>query len=230
MAIALGACAPARLAVPRPLSDTPRLAVKGRLGDQRSPTLSMGPWTVHEVQRSWTRGTTLTVGGGAAGLALDRATQAYAFRITSGDGATMHGTCRAVFRHDGVVLPLGVLASDEQARLDCDLASSGDVPWRMVIRQSFDRAPAGMLVRGVDTVRVTGVDRFVSAVGVRGLLAGWVIYVQERPVAAVEVANAGAVWLDRQAPVRTWPHMGAALAALLLHEDLRQVIPRTLGP
>ena len=229
MATALGACAPARLAVPAPLASAPRLTVEGRQGDQRSPTLQFGAWRVSDVRRSWVRGSGLDVRGGTIGLDLDRATQRYSFRVAEGSGGSWEAECRAAYRHDGVALPVGTLATDEQGRLECRFAPASGPAWTLVTRQRFDRMPEGLLLAGEDTLRVRGLDRFAGAVPTRGLQVGWLLLAGEGPVAAVELPNGGAVWIDTppNAPYRR--ALGAVAAALLLHEDLREVMQRTSG-
>lgn len=227
MTAALGACAPARLAVPEPLASAPRLSVHGRQGDQRSPTLQFGPWRVSDVRRSWVRGSGLDVRGGAIGIDLDRATQRYTFRATEERAGTWEGDCRSAYRRNGVVLPLGTLATDEQARLECRFTPVSGASWTLVTRQRFARLPEGVLVAGEDTLRVRGLDRLVGAVSTRGLLFGWLLLAGEGPVAAVELPNGGAVWIDTppNAPYRR--ALGAVAAALLLQEDLREGLERT---
>lgn len=228
-AVALGACAPARLAVPAPLAATPRLVVNGRQGDQRATTLTFGAWRVSDVRRSWVSGSGLEVSSGRVGLDLDRATQRYAFRVAEGSAGAWEGTCAVHVRHDGVVLPVGTLATEEHSRLECRIVPSGGPAWTLVTHGRYDRMPEGLLTRGEDTLHVAGLDRFVGAVPTRGLLAGWVIRAGRAPVAAVEVANGGAVWMDPPQDRDYRRAIGAAAAALLLHEDVREVVGGRAG-
>jgi hypothetical protein len=216
------------------LATAPRLAVTGRQGDQRALELRFGPWRVTNVRRTWVTGSGLEVSSGRVGLDLDRATQRFTFDVAEGSGPTWRADCRSTYRHDGVVLPVGSLAMHEVARLACSLRGSDDSTWVLDTWQSLDRMPAGVLHRGEDTLTVRGLDRFVGAVpsrGVpsRGVLAGWLVLHGAGPVAAVEVVNAGAVWMDVPPNAGYRRALGAVAAALLVHEDLREVIQRTSG-
>lgn len=223
----LGGCTSARLAVPASLRATPALTVAGRLGDVRSPSLSFGAWRVTGVSRSWVRGAGLDASVGRVAIDLDRASQQFAFDAAEGGRTPWRGACRTTYRHDGVVVPVGSLAVHERAVLSCTLGVAGRTPWQLETSADFDRLPHGVLRLGEDTVHIVGMDRLAGSVPTRGLLAGYVMRVGGAPVAAVEIVGNGTVWLDAHPDASYRQALGAAAAALLLFDDLRNALERS---
>jgi hypothetical protein len=220
---AASGCGTAKLAVPAELDATPRLAVSGRLGWMNTQAVRFGGYAADRVDRSWTRGGGVAIGG----FARDRRRQSYAFTLESSEGPPLRTECTANLIVKGLNAGSGItLGLDDRSRLECDiLVEAGDTAaaWRLELEDDGKTPMRGTLLRGSDRYDVTGTNRVSGGALPASVTTGYHIERNGRAIAAVEVMNDGAVWLNTEDPAER-PLLAATAAALLLAEDLRATL------
>lgn len=218
----LAACQAARTPLPEGLRAAPRMHVEGRQGWKIDQRLRFGPYEAHPVDRSWTRGRdvrVLTVG-------RSRRRQRYAFTLREQGREPWRVECEAFLRTRSVDLGVVQVEPENASALDCRLRPLGGVgeEWWMVLDEEGERPLRGTLQDGERVLDVVGTNRLERALPVRST-TGYRIAEEERDLAAVEVVNDGAVWLDPGLTPAERSPLAAATAALLLLEDLRETLP-----
>jgi hypothetical protein len=204
-------------AVPGELSTVAPVAVSGRQGVLVNQRLSFGAYATDQVRRSWTRGTE-----------------------ESGEFRTDHGEYRqryqfALNRGGAKVADVNCLAQGEGAQtlnvqwmakrtLECEMTMAGGALRTIMLESSRDRPLSGR-VTGDPAYAVTGSDRVTG--GRVGATAGYTIARDNgAAVAAVDVSNAGAVYLQGAED----DAVAAVAAALLLYQDPLQASERFRDP
>jgi hypothetical protein len=200
------ACGTVGYPVPAELSTVAPLRVSGRQGVLVNQRLSFGPYATGEVSRSWTRGTEVTDVLDSRGAEYR---QRYSFSLARAGAKVADVACTA----EGA----GASTLDVTWRLKrllrCNVTSPDGALRTLQLESTRDRPLAGR-VTGSEGFEVAGSDR-VGGGRVSGT-AGYTITRGDRtPVAAVDVMNAGAVYLASASD----DVVAAVAAALLLYQD-----------
>jgi hypothetical protein len=217
--LGLPGCQLARMPLPDGLAASERMAVSGRQGLLVRQRLQFGPYEVHQVSRSWTRGRDR--GSTSSALHSERR-QTYRFTLREDGTDHWHVACHASvnrFRIDAVVVD--VHATDESA-LYCNLQSAEDATsaWELDLRERQERPLSGAMTLHTGRVEIIGTNRLEKSLPM-GDTTGYEFRAEGHVVGAVEVINNGAVWLRPDVDPDRRRLLAAAAAVLLLLEDLR---------
>lgn len=218
----LAGCQAARMPVPPALSASERLAVQGRQGLKIREHVRFGPYEAVEIDRSWTRGSDLQV----QAYEGNRRKQQYTFVLREGDASRWHVSCEAFLRKHTIRTKVVDVELEDRSALDCDIRAAGDASgaWTLALAENQERPLEGDLTNGDERLRVRGTRRLQKGLPAE-TTTGYEVLAAGRAVAAVEVINAGAVWLDASAARERQGLLSATAAALLLLEDLRAHLP-----
>lgn len=210
-------CSTARIPVPDSLSDAERLPVEGRQGLKIRERLRFGPYEAAEIKRSWTRGSDLSV----MIYEGNKRVQRFTFVLQADNAPTWDVSCGAFLRMRTGHFPEVDVAFENRSELDCTLqALHADETWTLSLRGEDEQPLAGVLHADDSTLDVRGTRRLQKALS-PGTTTGYEILDGIRATAAVEVINAGAVWLENQSSPSERDLLAATAASLLLYEDLR---------
>ncbi len=221
----LAACQPAYMAVSPQLGQrSEMLQVLGRQGFSLSEDFSFGNYTVHSVDRGWTRQTSM----GFLGLDYFHAAQDIEFVVTHPNGEQWQGICavgvdqntwRTFFPKSGSEFSIEYAGTESYV---CGFHPPKGRPWYL----AMSRAHPEHLLRGVLHNRrtrfsVTGTNELADTMLPLSDPSGYRFYRGAQEIAAVEVINEGRVFLPRNSP-ELQPPLAMASAALLLYRDLRK--------
>jgi hypothetical protein len=211
------ACGTVRYALPSGRSGVAPLAVSGRQGVLLNQRLTFGPWATGPVSRGPTRGSEVvdvlqTHGGDFR--------QRYAFELNRAGARIAQVECIA----EGSGAQTLSVTWRLKRELRCTVADPAGGMRSVLLESSRDQPLAGR-VSGGEGYTVTGSDRADG-----GRLSGTAGYTIARgdgtPVAAVDVTNAGAVYLPGEGDAV----LAAVAAVLLLYQDPLQASPRFRDP
>jgi hypothetical protein len=217
----LTGCGSASLELPAEIEASPRLAVSGRLGLLNTQHLRFGDFTATVVEGTTTRGS----GVGIGGFERSRRRQGYTLMVKGPGTRTLRTECNANVVAKG--LNVGrTLGMDDRSSVRCDLREdsmvTGDL-WKLVLEDDGKSPMSGALTLRTDSILVTGTNRIAGGAMPATVTAGYYFTRAGRTIAAVDVLNDGAVWLNASdAAERT--RLAAVAAALLVAEDLRAPI------
>jgi len=212
----------AAMSLPPELAQSERLPVHGRQGWKRLETLRFGEFTVRDVQRSLTKGSSLQI------LMYEgaKARQSYGFTVADRTGDAWRGEAETNVRRRALDVGLEIELRNKSgfgARLRP--AARPDEAWLLKLEETRERPLQGSLSAGTRTVAVRGINRLAGTFFVSGETTGYVFELAGRPVAAVEVINDGAVWFSPGLPEDYRGAVTAAISSLLLFEELRKTLP-----
>jgi len=208
--------------VPAELAGATPLKVSGRQGWKLIEQLQYGDFLVHAVQRSLTHGGSLKIlpYEGAKGR------QTFGFALSEQDHKVWTGECETTLRRRA--LDVGVdVEFQSKSGFGARLRSVADPAeeWVLRLEETHEKPLRGTLQRGDLVLQVTGTNRLTETPLPNGETTGYVFESAGKPVAAVEVINAGSVRLaPEMAPGLRGP-VNAAVSALLLLEELRRTLP-----
>jgi hypothetical protein len=219
----LAGCQSARMAVPADLeARADAYPCSGRGGFSLSEKFSFGPYEVFQVKRGWTRRTTWT-------LALyenAKARQQYEFSLQTPSGRIWQGQAATGVRRENLKSSIagGELTWGLEKNMEY-LARLGlpDQPtaWTLTLAEkTADDVPRGVLTDGTRTYQIAGSRNLAGSSIPLMETAGFLLRDGNRLVAAVDLINAGSVFLDRHLPAETRDPLAAAAAALLLYRDI----------
>lgn len=214
----------AAMAVPAELAAAPRLSVQGRQGWKLTERLAFGDFTVTNVQRSLTKGSDLQV----LFYEGSKRRQTFGFALNEGGKPLGRGAAatnlhrRALESDDGFAIELRN-RSGFSARLIP--AATPQAEWTLELSEKHEKPLEGALRQGNRIIAVSGTNRLAGTRFPLGETSGYVFTVNNRPVAAVEVINQGAVWLAPNLDADLRVPIVHAAAALLLFEELRPTLP-----
>ncbi len=221
----LAACQPAYMAVSPQLGrQTEMLQVQGRQDFSLSEDFSFGKYTVHSVDRGWTRRTSM----GFLGLEYFRAAQDIEFVVTHPNGEQWQGVCavdvdqntwRKFYTENGSEFSIEYAGTESYV---CGFHPPQGPPWYL----AMSRARPEHLLRGVlhnqqTRFAVAGTNELADTMLPLSDPSGYRFYRGAQEVAAVEVINEGRVFLPRTSPEQQ-PALAMGSAALLLYRDLRK--------
>ncbi len=212
----------AAMALPPELSQAERLPVQGRQGWKRLETLRFGEFTVRDVERSLTKGSSLQI------LVYEgaKARQSYRFALADGTGTLWRGEAETNVRRRAIDVGLEIELRNRSgfaARLQP--ATGTPTVWMLQLTETRERSLQGELNTAGRAVTVRGTNRLAGTFLTLDETTGYVFELAGRPVAAVEVINDGAVWLSSELPADYRGPVTAAASALLLFEELRKTLP-----
>jgi hypothetical protein len=217
-------CHAARLAVPPDLGATAREApCKGRQGFAFNGDFSCGPIQVRNVHRSWT---------GSSGMATwefvsARARQRYEFAVTDGTGPVWDGQFAVVAGmaqaelYDFLGGTLEIEIDNRASLIGIVMNRETGQVWKLAVaRTSGTDLVKGTFRSGTWSIAIDGSRKLAGTPLPISEESGYVLMDEGRALAAVEVINQGAVWIDPAATPDLRGALAAASAALLLYRDL----------
>lgn len=212
----------AALALPPELAAAPRWPVAGRQGWKLLETLTFGSYRVQDVRRSFTKGGDLQFlfyGG-------SKRRQKFEFTLAEEGIPAWRGQAETNLRRRALGFDFDLELRNKSGfavRLTALDPAAGE--WTLRLTETRDRPLEGTLASGGQTLAVRGTRQLAGTRLPAGETSGYVVEQAGRPVAAVEVINAGALWVDPALEPSTRGPVVAALAALLLFEELRPTLP-----
>lgn len=212
----------AAMRLPPELNGTERLAVAGRQGWKNVERLTFGGYLVNNVDRSYTKGSSLQI------LFYEgaKARQSFAFYAQGDDMETWRGEAETTAHRRALDFDVEIELRNKSgfgARLS-PLSRPEEV-WTLKLAEKREKPFEGDLSRGTQTVKVRGTNKLAGTFFALGETAGYIFEVAGKPVAAVEVINDGAVWLSPDLAKELRPPVTAAISSLLLFEELRKTFP-----
>ena len=212
--------------LPEAIAQTERLPVSGRQGWKLLERLTFGSYSVHDVERSLTKGGDLFAA--VPGLAYEGSKRRQTFGFTlSGDGnMAWRGAAATNLRRRALDVGVEIELHNKSgftARLVADGAP--DQIWTLTLTEKGERPLAGTLSLGSHVVAVKGTDRLAGTPLPLGATAGYIFEQAGKPITAVEVINNGAVWLSPDLDPALRGPVTAAISSLLLLEELRKTLP-----
>jgi hypothetical protein len=217
--LSLTGCQTVRMNVPESLAGSERMQVSGRQGFMIKQTLRFGPYQTTRVERSWTRGRGIEI----RPVEASRRDQRYAFILRDGETDLVEVRCEVRLSRLTIEVGSVDVSPADRSGLRCALTPPDgglDDSWRLELSESHDRPLAGTLVGSRGALEVRGTNRIDGALPL-GSTSGYRIDQGGRTLAAVEVINRGAVWMDGDLGADERVVVAATAAALLLLEDLR---------
>lgn len=217
--LALSACRTAHMPLPEPLASVDPMPVHGRQGWKISESLRFGPYEVHAIDRSWVRGRDLRLGAAA----WERRSQQYAFTLSDGAELQWQVACEAHLRRTTLEERGLEVALSDRSSLRCTLRdpAAARPPWTLALAETHEAPLQGTVAGGRKTLDVVGTARLQGGTFAGSDPTGYEIRTPEKALAAVEVLNAGTVWMVGGALPSDRAVFAAIAAALLLLEDLR---------
>lgn len=212
----------AAMRLPDELAQVERLPVTGRQGWKLVERLQFGDFSVHDVRRSLTKGGDLQV----LFYEGSKRRQTFGFTLTGSGPTVWRGAAATNLRRRA--LDLGVeVEMRNKSGFSAHLfpADAPEAVWTLALHEKGEKPLAGTLSRGAETITVQGTNRLAGSVFRLADTAGYTFAIGGRSIAAVEVINHGAVWLAPDLDAAWRGPVTAAIAALLLFEELRATLP-----
>lgn len=215
----------AQMRLPEALAAAPRLPVTGRQGWKRNQRLQFGAVRIFDVDRSLSK-------GGDLGILFYRGSkrrQRFGFSVAEGEGAVWRGAAATNLRRRtlGEAADGGAIALTDRSGFGAHLAPA-DAPqdlWVLELSERWERSLRGTLRGAGGVFTVKGTNRLAGTPLPMGETSGYAIEWGSQVLAAVEVINDGAVWIAPDLRPEHRAPLMAAIAALLLFEDLRATLP-----
>ena len=226
--VALGSSATAKLKeaamrLPTELGGVERWAVTGRQGWKNVERLTFGSYLVNNVDRSYTKGSSLQI------LFYEgaKARQNFAFYAQGDDMETWRGEAETTAHRRALDFDVEIELRNKSgfgARLS-PLSRPEEV-WILKLAEKREKPFEGDLTRGTQSIKVRGTNKLAGTFFALGETAGYIFEIGGKPVAAVEVINDGAVWLAPGLAADLRQPVTAAISSLLLFEELRKTFPQ----
>jgi len=228
LALALSACAPARMAVPPGLkAGSAEFPVKGRTISIFEGSFSFGPYRVVKARRGWTPSQSWSGTWRFINYKVRSARQNYEFTLLPPSGPAWD--CRCTTQVDQQIVKAmggkyGEFSMETYGRAGYLCAFQpldGSGYWQI----SMTRPSGQTLYSGV----LSGPGKRFSVQGTHALAGtsiplsdptGYIFSLPGRPVAAVQVINEGTVWISPALPRPQRDALAAAAAGLLLYQEL----------
>lgn len=215
-------CAPARMALVPTIAAVPPLPVQGRNTLKWSEDFSFGPWAARGVERGWRSTTTWNI----IGVSSAKTSQKFEFQVAREGRVALlaQGTTGASEMELSAYImgvPVDVNLKDEAS-----LAVSFQPPdstdptraLRLVVTGLTTGLRSGaILVPGGAPIRITGTQAVEGSSIPLAENTGFTFERDGRTLGAVEVLNAGRVWLDPALSDGDREALAAAATALLLY-------------
>lgn len=213
---------PAAMRLPESLAAVERQPVTGRQGWKVLQTVSFGDYRVHDVKRSFTRGGDLQI----LFYEGSKRRQRFDFILAEQGTDTWQGEAETNLRRRAVGLDFDTEFQNKSGfsvRLT-SLARPEEV-WTLALAEKRERPLEGTLTWGRQSIAVRGTRKLAGTPLPLDVTSGYSFEVGGRTVAAAEVINDGAVWIDPGLDPALRGPVSAAISALLLFEELRPTLP-----
>lgn len=213
---------PAAMRLPAELSRAERWEVEGRQGWKFLERLSFGDFRVHAVERSLTRGGDLQI----LFYEGSKRRQSFGFTLSEQGEPAWRAIAATNLRRRAVDVGIEIEMRNKSG-FAARLSPVGDpaATWTLDLTERFERPLSGTLHRDNRNIVVKGTQALAGTSLPLGDTSGYIFQVGGRAVAAVEVLNNGAVWLDPDLEPGLRGPIVAAIGALLLFEELRPTLP-----
>lgn len=222
-AVVLTGCQSARMAVPSSLAGRADVyPCRGRNAFSLHEDFAFSPYRVTGVRRGWkTR-----EAWGIAFFERSRARQRFEFTLEGGGGRAWAGQAATGVRQTdlkdcawGGKLTWGI---SRESNFVVRIGPVNAHPaWTLILaEESADLTPNGWLSNGTTRYRIQGTRELAGSPMPLTDTSGFLIYRGNRPVAAVDLVNAGAVSFDPDLPPSHRQPLATAAAALLLYRDI----------
>ncbi|NND69950.1 MAG: hypothetical protein HKN43_00060 [Rhodothermales bacterium] len=213
----LAGCQSAHMPVPSD-ADAERMKVYGRQGLKIDESIRFGSFQVTVSERSAVRGPDLVL---SEVFERNRRRQRFSFDIQHQDDVSWHSSCDVMLEKHTVRTKVVDIAADDRSRLKCTIAGvePGVEEWLLVVSTKDASPMQGKLTSGTISMPVNGTNQLQHGLPAEET-TGYVISLQDNRFVYVDVLDSGTVWM----PVIEQDYrnaVGAAVAALLLYEDLR---------
>jgi hypothetical protein len=225
--------------LPAPLAASPEMAVTGRQGWSRltRKPMTFGAFRAEEIRLGW-RATSRREGPGggfriggreySANAEQVSSRQRLEFRLVAEGSAPMVVRCLRSERGEALVFSRRDEDSESTLRVgeqrEVTFACAGEpeggeaAAWSLALATDDPRFVGGTLAVGEGVLAVESTN--VVATGARiPVPIGFVVRREGRPVAAVEIFNRGAAWIDPGLPPAERAALAGTAAALLLLDD-----------
>lgn len=234
--LALSGCQAAHMALPDDLrNEASELAVEGRPLLIFNNSFRFGPYQVSDVHRGWTIGRGYSASVGTTEFGSSEAEQKFEFSVNEPDRPTWAVQCATTadwsrMETEGFLGGrLGVEFSSNQ-QLVCALHRQGaGTPLKLALSRSAsagDTALRGIMMDGATRIDIAGTHELDSTPLQVSSPTGYIYRIGGRPVGAVEVINAGTVWLNNAVGPATRSALAATSAVLLMYQDIEQLSER----
>lgn len=221
--LALAGCQSAQMAIPSDLeARSETWPCIGRGGFTLSEQFTFGPYQVENVHRGWTTKTAW----GLLFFERSHTRQQVEYTLQGPKGAPWQGQAATGVRKSD--LKGMVAGGDLTWGIDSDLnfvvhIGQGEKAnaWTLVLAEgNYDSTLKGQFSDGKTTYRVEGSHKLAGSSMPLMDTSGYLIYKGKKPIAAVDVLNAGSVTFDSALSASKRDPLAAAAAALLLYKDI----------
>jgi hypothetical protein len=220
-------CRAARMAVDPGLAGAVQeMPVQGRQGFVWNKPLLFGDFEVTDIKRGWLRRSKLDV----FGFTSEKARQSYTFKITMRGEPAWQAQCATGIKRkdlelDNFLDTRGTLKVELESEtlFACTFATPDNKEWKLVMSQGTrDWFLNGILTDGSKQIGVNGTRELAGGAWPMMDPTGYHFLFNGQVVGAVEVLNAGAVWLDASLDGEVRKAVAAASSALLLYRDIKE--------
>lgn len=214
-------CSSARMDLPADLAGLSAMPVEGRQGWKFNEKIRFGDFEAREVDRSWTKGSDFRI----LTYSSSKRRQSYEFTLVERGSARVNARCEAAFRARGAEVRGVEIVGTDRTALECAIRALDDPQdvWTLRMAEERERPMKGSLRGTGASYEVIGTNRVAGGVLPVENASGYRFQQNGHALAAVDVLNDGAVYLGSG---ERRPVLAAAAAALLLHENLREVVER----
>lgn len=212
----------AAMRLPPELTGAERWEVRGRQGWKFLERLTFGDFRVHGVERSLTKGGDLQI----LFYEGSKRRQTFGFTLSEQGEPRWRGAAATNLRRRALDVGIEIEVRNKSG-FAAQLSPVGapGAAWTLDLNERYERPLAGTLSGGGRTVLVKGTNALAGSRLPFGETTGYVFTDGSRTIAAVEVLNQGAVWVAPDLSAELRGPVTAAIAALLLLEELRPTLP-----
>lgn len=219
--LGLAGCRTARMDLPAELAGLSALPVEGRQGWKFNEKIRFGDFEAQDVDRSWTRGSDFRI----LTYSSSKRRQSYEFTLMERGSPRVNARCEAAFRARGAEVRGVEIVGTDRSALECSIRLADDPQdvWALRLAEEREQPMKGSLRGTGASYEVVGTNRVAGGLLPVEDASGYRFRQGGRALAAVDVLGDGAVYLGSGEPRVV---LAAAAAALLLHENLREVVER----
>lgn len=219
----LSSCQTAKMAVPAELETQAQLyPCEGRQGFKLSETFTFGPYTVDKVHRGWQT----TTQWGLFSFEHAHARQQFEYSLVAPDRARWTGKGGTDVSRNSMKQALAggefswTLEDDRNYVVSIRKEGSSRAWLLMMGGNERDTAMNGRFSNGKTAYTIEGSHKLAGSSFPLMDPSGYLIYNGRKLVAAVDLLNAGSVYLDNDLPQSQRDALAAAATALLLHKEV----------
>ena len=231
--LSLSGCQVAHMALPQDLkSESSELTVEGRSLLIFNDSIQFGLYHVANIHRGWTTGGGFSISSGNSEYGSSEAEQKYEFLLFDSDRTTWQVHCAtgadwSQLETQGFLGGSLTIEFSSNQQLVCTLQQEGGGTLsRLVMTQSAsanETALQGIVTTGATRIDISATHRLDTTPLQVSMPTGYIFHIGGRPVGAVEVINAGTVWLNNAVTPEIRSALAATSAVLLLHQDVKQM-------